>query len=278
MNQAMINSAVTMGQLQHKLDTTGNNLANLNTTGYKRRDVSFSDLLFQQINNQSVEHHEVGRQTPDGIRVGSGAAVAQTAMRYEQGAINTTDRELDIALTEPSYFFELIPGEVGERRFTRDGAFYLIPNPNIEGENLLVNSKGDYIQSAAGTPISLPANYADINVNEQGVIEVTLNDGDNTVVNAGQLQLTEITKPQLLENPGENHYRFPDLEELNLDEADVLAEAVGTQVFQQGALEMSNVDMGKEMIDMLEAQRNYQFNTRAISIGDEMMGLVNNLR
>ncbi|MDQ0257222.1 flagellar basal-body rod protein FlgG [Evansella vedderi] len=276
MNQAMITSAVTMGQLQHKLDTTGHNLANLNTTGYKRRDVSFSDLLFQQVNNQIMAHHEIGRQTPNGIRVGSGAGIAQTALRFEQGSLQTTDRPLDVALTEKGYFFEISPTEEGQRRFTRDGAFYLSPNPEADGTNHLVNQNGDYILSSDGTPINIPSQYEDIKIRENGIIEITALGGESIIV--GQLQLVQVDKPQLLTSYGDNTFIFPNLEDLGLEEQDVLQDATGIGVFHQGALEMSNVDMGREMAEMLLAQRNYQFNARAISITDQMMGLVNNIR
>ncbi len=263
-----------MGQIQKKLDSTGHNLANANTHGYKRRDTSFSDLLIQQVNNQSQERFETGRTTPNGIRVGSGAAVAQTALRFEQGSIQETGRDLDVGLTQPGYFFEISPTEEGERRFTRDGAFYL--SPNGEGENFLVNSEGEYVLSADGNPILLPANYESFNITESGNIQVTNEDGVEE--NVGQLQLVNITKPQLLQHNGENNFVFPDLEELELEVADVLEEAAGTDVFRQSSLEMSNVDMSKEMTNMLEAQRFYQFNSQAISITDQMMGLVTNLR
>ncbi|MDG5787285.1 flagellar hook-basal body protein [Evansella sp. AB-P1] len=272
----MISSAVTMGQLQQKLDTIGHNLANSNTTGYKRRETSFSDLLVQQINNQFVNHHEVGRDTPYGIRRGSGAAIAQTAVRFEQGSIQNTDRLLDLAFTEKGYFFELSPTEDGDRRFTRDGAFYFAPNPDNEEENFIVNQNGDYLLNVNGERIGLPAVYDDILIRDNGIIEATVNGDENVVV--GQINIVQVTKPQLLTMFGENTFVFPNLEDLDLEMADVLNEAAGAEVIQQRALEMSNVDMGREMTEMLLAQRHYQFNTRAISIADEMRGLVNNLR
>ena len=94
----------------------------------------------------------------------------------------------------------------------------------------------------------------------------------------GQLQLVEVIKPQLLTALGENAFVFPDLDELDLEMADVLEEAAGTDVFRQGTLEMSNVDLGQEVTELTLAQRSYQFNARAISITDQMMGLVNNIR
>ncbi|WP_416147735.1 flagellar hook-basal body protein [Salipaludibacillus sp. HK11] len=276
MNQSMINSAVTMGQLQQKLDTTGHNLANANTTGYKRRDTSFSDLLFQQVNNQSIADLEVGRNTPNGLRRGSGAAVAQTAVRFEQGSFQTTGRDLDVALTQPGFFFEISPTEEGERRFTRDGAFYLSPNPAAADENFLVDAQGEFVLSADGEPIALPTNYDALTITGEGNIQVTLEDG--TEENFGQLQLVNITKPQLLLNNGDNNFVFAELDELDLGIADVLDEAAGTGVFQQSSLEMSNVNMEREMTNMIEAQRAFQFNSQGISITDQMMGLVTNLR
>ncbi|MFN7252507.1 MAG: flagellar hook-basal body protein [Anaerobacillus sp.] len=277
MNQSMITASVTMGQLQKKLDTISNNVANVNTNGFKRRDVQFQDLLFQQLNNQTVASQETGRNTPFGLRVGSGARVSQTNVRMEQGSIMQTGRALDLALSEKGVFFEAMPTEPGgERRFTRDGTFYLSPNPNNGEELYLVTGDGDYVMSSTGTPMVIPANYDSIRVTEEGRVEVTLK--DNTQRNVGQLQLVKITKPQLLQNNGDNFYTFPNLQELGLNFGDVVDNVVNRGVLIQGALEGSNVDLGKEMSELILAQRAYQFNTRSISIADQMMGLVNNIR
>ena len=277
MIQSFYTSAVSMGQMQKKLDTIGHNMANLNTHGYKRRETTFNDLLFQQLNNQIVPGHEVGRQTPNGLRIGSGGAVGEMQLRYEQGSLQTTDRLLDVALTKPGYFFEVAATEDGTRRFTRDGAFYLSENPAVAGENLLVDSNGDHILSAQGEAISIPGGFEDLLIRENGVIEVKMpGQVDSQVV--GQLQLIEVIKPQLLIALGENAFVFPNLGELNLELADVMAEVAGTEVIQQKTLEMSNVDLGQEMTELTLAQRSYQFNARAISITDQMMGLVNNIR
>ncbi|SDO07397.1 flagellar hook-basal body protein [Alkalicoccus daliensis] len=276
MNQSMINAAVTMGQIQQKLDTVSNNLANANTTGFKRRDTSFSDLLFQQVNNQRVGPYEEGRQTPGGIRTGSGAATAQTAMRFEQGSLQQTDRPLDVALTQPGYFFEISPDEDGTRRFTRDGAFYLSPNPADEMENFLVNSEGEYVLNTNEEPLVIPFPAQDLRISETGAVFYTAENGEEIAVD--QLNAINITKPQLLANTGGNNFVFPDLEALDLVEADVMEQAGGAEVFQAGSLEMANVDTAKQMSDMLAAQRFYQFNSSAINMTDQMMGMVTNLR
>ncbi|OIJ11719.1 flagellar biosynthesis protein FlgG [Anaerobacillus alkalilacustris] len=280
MNQSMITASVTMGQLQKKLDTISHNVANVNTNGYKRRDVQFQDLLFQQLNNQTVHQQETGRNTSNGLRIGSGARVSQTILRMEQGAINQTGRPLDIAIGEKGIFFEVLPTDENEpRRFTRDGAFYLTPNPNNADELFLVTGDGDFVMSATGNAIAIPANYDSINVTETGTILVTLKGELDTEINLGQLQLFRVTKPQLLESIGDNYFSFPDLEQLGLGFDDVLElvpENEGKLI--QGALEGSNVDLGKELSELILAQRAYQFNTRSISMADQMMGLVNNIR
>ena len=277
MNQSMINSAVTMGQLQHKLDTVGNNLANVNTIGFKRRDVSFNDLLFQQVNNLNRTEFEGGRETPLGIRRGSGAVAGQTEIRFDQGTIRETDRELDFAMTEKGYFFEISQDDDGNRRFTREGNFYYTPNPADDEENFIVNSQGDFVLGADGDPLVVPVPNNGVSVSANGTISVELEDGD-VPVEVGQFQTVNITRPQLLENVGENNYVFGNLDELELGFDDVLEETAGDDVMRQSALEMSNVNMGLEMTSMVEAQRAYQFNSSAIGITDQMKGLVTNLR
>ncbi|KHF38746.1 flagellar hook-basal body protein [Halalkalibacter okhensis] len=279
MNTSMIAASVSMGQIQRKLDTISHNIANTNTTGYKRRESTFSDLLHQQVNNQSRAEMEVGRLTPNGLRVGTGAKIAQTAVRTEAGALLETERELDFALTEKNHFFRIQTMENGApvERLTRDGAFYLSEDPDNAQALALVTSNGDFVLNAAGNRINLPRNFQTISLSGEGQLLVTLQDG--TVQNAGQLGLTNVLKPQLLDAVGDNMYRFPDLQALGLAANDVREDVAGNgQMVSQGFLEGSNVDLSKEMNDLIEAQRHYQFNARSISMADEMSGLVNGLR
>ena len=266
-----------MGQLQKKIDTIGHNLANSNTNGFKKRETSFNDLLFQQINNQPRTNEEIGRRTPNGIRQGSGAKLSETNLRMEQGAIKVTDRPLDLALTKPDQFFELLVDENGEfaTRYTRDGAFYL--SPDEDGQMYLVTSNGDFVVDTDGDPITVPENFKNIKITDAGEITVTYD--DNTEEYVGQLQLVQILRPQLLLSTGDNQYALPDLEQLNLVEDEVyqLVEDEDGSI-QQGALEMSNVDVATEMTELMTAQRSYQFNAKSISIADQMAGLVANLR
>ncbi|RSL31832.1 flagellar hook-basal body protein [Salibacterium salarium] len=279
MDSSVLASANTMGQLQQKLDGISNNLANSDTTGYKRRESTFSDMLFQQVDNHSEPRDQTGRLTPDGLRVGTGASIAQTAIRLEQGALQETGRELDFAITEKNNFFQvesMTNGEA-ETQYTRDGSFYLSENPEEEDAWTLVNNQGDYVLDADGERMDVPAGASNFNLGEDGTLQATLDDGEE--VEVGEMGMARITKPQLLEGTDGNNFRLPDLDELDLEEADVLEFVAGEESqLIQGSLEKSNVDMGQSMTDMINTQRNYSFNARAISQGDQMMGLVNSIR
>jgi flagellar basal-body rod protein FlgG len=255
------------------------NIANTNTTGYKRREATFSDLLFQQVNNQSNPNIEVGRLTPNGIRVGAGAKIAQTALRTELGPLMETDRELDFAITEKDHFFRIQTLENGNpvERFTRDGAFYLSEDPNNDQLITIVTKNGDFVLDEAGNRINLPLNFQAINLSRNGQLVATLKDG--TEQNIGQFSLTRILKPQLLDSVGDNLYRLPDIEGLGFALNEVIQDVPTNEgLISQRFLEGSNVDLSREMNELIETQRHYQFNARSISMADEMSGLINGLR
>ena len=275
MNRMMITSAVTMGQLQKKLDTIGHNMANLNTTGYKRREANFQDLLYQQFETQPKEEEEVGRRSPNGVRQGTGAKLAETRLRLEQGSIKETGRDLDIAIMDESQFFQvMIENENGnqETQFTRDGAFYL---SEIDNELTLVTKNGNPVQGINGR-ITIPQDFQDIHIKETGEIDVTYNDGYTETI--AELDLVEILRPDLLQSVGENRYRFPDVEELGVTQEVFRVLEPGEAKLKQRALEQSNVDLSKEMTDMMLTQRLYQFHAKSISIADQMAGLVGDLK
>ncbi|WP_257348134.1 flagellar hook-basal body protein [Pseudalkalibacillus decolorationis] len=275
MNRSMITASVTMGQLQRQLDTISNNLSNTNTYGYKRRDVQFSSLLAQKMNNQPNQNVEIGRQSPEGIRLGNGARVSGTVLRLEQGGIMETGRSLDFALLDPNVMFQMGKtlengGEIVE--YTREGSFYLTPingNPQILQ---LTASNGDAVLGVNG-PIEIPANFESISVTGEGLIKVTLT--DQTTVNAGRLSLVEVNRPQLLQSVGENRYQVSATADLN----DVIEQIeMNGNYIQQGSLEQSNVDVAQEMAQLMATQRSYQMNARSITMADQMMGLVNSIR
>lgn len=272
----MIQASVTMGQLQRKLDTISHNMANINTHGFKRREASFSDLLFQQLNNNLVTEKEVGRLTPNGLRVGSGAKIGQMALRVEQGPLQRTDRELDVALAEKKQYFQIQNGD-GQVRYTRNGAFYLSQSVNNPGQLNLVTGDGNFVLGTNG-PITIPENFKEITIQENGVITVT--DDNNNRQQVAQLEIVEVELPQMLQQVGDNLFMLPNnLAALGYNEADILGVIAENEVsVKQFFLEGSNVDMAQEMTELMTTQRAYQFNATSVTMADQMMGLVNSIR
>lgn len=275
MSRAMIQAAVTMNQLQQKLDVIGNNMANNQTTGYKSRQANFSSLLFQQMDNLSHPENAAGRQTPDGIRVGSGAKLGSINANLQLGSLRETGRSLDTALLETNHFFQVEATENGvtETRYTRDGAFYLAPVNNNQ-QVMLVDQNGNSVLGVNG-PIRIASGFDDISIQPDG--QILVKRGDQTE-NVGALAIVEALRPDLLEAAGENAFRLPNIANTEVAFADVIQPATGNQVLQSGKLEMSNVNMSKEMSDLIMTQRAYQFNARTISMSDQMSGLINQMR
>ncbi|RDW20569.1 flagellar hook-basal body protein [Oceanobacillus chungangensis] len=276
MSRMMIQAAVTMNQLQNKLDLIGNNMANSQTTGYKARQAEFSSLLFQQINNLNSPQNADGRLTPDGIRIGSGARLGATNINLDHGSLVTTNRELDTALVGENQFFQIQVTENGntETRYTRDGSFYLNPINNNQ-DVMLVSSDGNPVLGNNG-PIIIPEGFDAITIRENGQI-VVQRGGQEEI--AGSIAVVEVVRPRLLESTGQNLFRLPNVAELGLNFDEIIQDtAPNENVLQSGTLEQSNVDVAEQMSDLIMAQRSYQFNARTISMGDQMMGLVNQLR
>ncbi|WP_202411448.1 flagellar hook-basal body protein [Halobacillus halophilus] len=272
-NRSMIQSAATMGQLQQKLDRIGNNMANSQTTGYKSTGADFSSLLVQQLNNQSNKQAEAGRMTPDGIRVGTGAKLGSTRVDVSRGSLKETNRALDAALLEENQLFALNVSDLNggsETQYTRAGHFYL--NPLGNGQVMLTNAEGHAVIGEGGDPIILEDTFDGISIAEDGSLLVQRNGGQEV---EGRLQVVEAARPHLLEPQGGTRFRNPEG-----NDGAVLIEELGAAdiKLQGGALEQSNVDIGAQMTEMMTAQRAYQLNAQSISTGDQMMGLVNQLR
>ncbi|MFC7392986.1 flagellar hook-basal body protein [Scopulibacillus cellulosilyticus] len=277
MDRSLMTSAVTMGQLQNKIDLISNNMANASTTGYKSQDAEFTDLLVQQINNLSGQDRN-GRLTPGGIRVGSGAKLGNVDLNMTQGAMKQTGRALDLALEKPEQFFKIgVKNNQGGQTvmYTRNGAFYLQPGQNNQMK--LVTSDGNDVLGPNDQPIRVPADIRNIKIAKNGAIYGSHANGGR--FQAGTIGVVDIKHPQLLQAKGESLYALPPLNGLGYTLNDVVNPVgqAGADI-KQGTLEASNVDLSKEMTDLVNLERSYQMNARAISISDQMMGLVNSLR
>ncbi|EDL63079.1 flagellar hook-basal body protein [Bacillus sp. SG-1] len=278
MNRTMIGATNTLNQLQKQMDIIGHNLANSDTNGYKRREAMFSELLFQQVSNLKGEKDANTRLTPGGIRQGVGAKLAQSEINLAQGALKATGRSLDFALTSRNQFFKvLVQGEDGaDVRYTRDGAFYA--NPIGNGEMMLVNGQGHAVLDENDNFITFTEaemNSQDISLGDSGQLTI-----GGTPFNLG---IVSVEKPQFMQQVGQNLLGLPDdLQGFGVNENEILTSLEGALRdnigLAQSTLEGSNVDIGKEMTDMLNVQRAYQFQSRSISMADQMMGLINGIR
>ncbi|MBP3039051.1 flagellar hook-basal body protein [Bacillaceae bacterium Marseille-Q3522] len=277
MNRTMITAVNTLSQLQKQLDIISNNMANVDTNGYKRRQTSFADLLVQQFNNQPNQAEEIGRLTPFGIRQGVGAKLAQSQMISDQGSIKNSDRPLDTAFTRENQLYRVLTPNNGIQ-YTRDGALYL--TPVSAAETMLVTGDGYPILDENNNPIYLDGQASDFRILQNGQLIVAMQDGTEQKYNLG---VSLVKKPQFLENKGGNLLGVPEnFNELGLTEEDIFTNLTGDLrgeiSIQQFALEHSNVDVATEMTDLMNVQRAYQFQSRAVTLSDQMMGLVNGLR
>lgn len=279
MNIQMNSAATSMRELQKKVDVIANNISNVNTRGYKRQEANFSDTLVQSITRQAGSGNEIGRVTPDGLRIGSGARVTQTSLRNEQGAIQQTDQPFDFSIQGNSGFFRLMSD--GKIAYTKDGSFQVQPVLNSDQVNL-VTANGDAVLDINNNPISFGSDYAEVKANQNGTLQIVYKDPGKPPTEI-QLSIADINRPNLLEKIGGNRYQLPGTEAqqaangalriVNLSQPN----NSGIRV-NQGSLEMSNVDLTEEMTELISTQRLIQSQGKAISFADDMMGLVNTIR
>lgn len=280
MNRTMITATNTLAQLQKQMDLIANNMANIDTNGYKKRDATFTELMYQQFDNQRRDGAEVGRLTPNGIRQGTGARIGQTQLDMTQGNVKQADRPLDTAFTKEGQLYKVLvqTGVGNEIQYTRNGAMYL--SPVGENEVALVNADGHSIVDANNNPIYINGEAKEYNIDSSGQLSVTMTNG---TVQTFELGVVQVNKPQFLVSKGNNLFGLPEnFAELNVGVDEILTDMVGPLRgeigIQSHALESSNVDMAKEMTSLMNAQRAYQFQSRAVSMADQMMGLVNGIR
>lgn len=206
MNRTMMTATNTLNQLQSKIDQISNNIANVDTTAFKKTQMSFKDLLTQSFNNQPSKTKEKGRLTAPGIRQGTGAMLSQSQLVLSQGALKTTDRNLDAAFTRDDQFYTVsVQDDNGvNTRLTRDGAFYLSPNAN--DQMMLVTPAGHKVLDENGEPILIEGNIKDIKISENGLLIV---DTEEYGKKSFRLGIVSVKKPQFLDRLGGNLLGLP---------------------------------------------------------------------
>jgi flagellar basal-body rod protein FlgG len=243
---------------QTNMSVISNNLANVNTTGFKRDRAVFNDLIYQnlrQVGAQSSENTEL----PSGLMLGTGVKVVATQKEHSQGNIVQTGNSLDVAVQGKGYFQVLHPD--GSIVYTRDGTF------SLTADGILVTPNGYEVQPA----MTVPTNATSVTIGSDGVVSA-LTSGSTTPTQIGQIELAYFVNPQGLEPIGDNLYRETNASG-GVNTAIPGNDSTGTLI--QGALESSNVNVVEELVNMIETQRAYEMNSKAISTTDEMLSYVN---
>lgn len=249
-------AATGMNAQQANVDAISNNLANVNTTGFKKNRVRFEDLVYRAATAAQAEGERVAAQT------GSGVGVAGTGKVFTAGDYKKTDQPYDLAIRGAGFFEVQLPG--GARGYTRTGAFQL----NSEG--VLVSGQGHVL----GAGLQVPPDVTAVEIDETGRVRVSL-PGDAEPLEIGQLELAMFTNPEGLEPLGDNLYRPTDISgDANLSTPG----DPGVGLIAQGFLEASNVKLTDEFVNLIVAQRAYEVNAKAVQASDEMLGIANNLR
>jgi flagellar basal-body rod protein FlgG len=263
--QTLYTAATGMDSLQTKLDVIANNLANVNTTGFKRDRANFEDLFYR---------HEVlpgaldagGQLTPVGTQIGLGSRVSSTQTDFDQGSFQQSSRQLDVAI-EGNGFFRVIDPGTGQTLYTRAG-------------NFSINANNALVLGSAGTgrlldpQISIPPDTTGIVISPDGQVSVR-QAGQATLNQLTQIQLSTFINPQGLLKLGENLYAETDASGAAQDGT---PGTNGIGALRQNALEASNVEPVQELIDLITTQRAFELNSQAIQAGDQILQLVANLR
>lgn len=259
MLRAFSTAATGMTAQQTIVDTIANNLANLNTVGFKRSQVDFQDLMYVKMLEPGTETSS-GVKSPSGFEIGSGVRPASTMKVFSQGEMENTGRDLDIAIEGDGFFQVTTPTGV---RYTRDGSL------RADAEGNLVNSSGSMLEPN----VKIPSDWRSISVGKDGTVSVmTGNNLAPTIV--GTIQLVRFANPSGLSSQGGNL-----LAETPASGSPISGTAGldGFGGLQQGFLEKSNVQMVHELVNLITAQRAYEINSRAIKAGDEMLTTANRL-
>lgn len=257
MIRAFSTAATGMTAQQTMVDVIANNLANVNTNGFKRSQVNFQDLLYTHMIEPGVEVSS-GVIAPLGLEVGNGVRVSDTTKVFSPGELENTGRNLDVAIQGNGLFQVTSP--TGELRYTRDGSF------QIDGNGNLVNSLG-YTLGISGL-----ADAKKVEIGADGTVSVF--DANGSRSSAGTIQLARFPNPAGLRSEGNNL-----LSETEASGAVTLGTAgqTGLGTLQPGFLEKANVQMVTELVNLIKAQRAYEMNSRAIRAGDDMLRTANDI-
>ncbi|MEH6616207.1 MAG: flagellar basal-body rod protein FlgG [Porticoccus sp.] len=259
MNQALWIAKTGLDAQQTKMSTIANNLANSGTTGYKRSRAIFEDLLYQNVRQVGAQSSQ-DTQLPSGLQLGTGVRTVATEKLFTQGNLVRTENLLDMAVQGRGFFQILMPD--GTEAYTRDGSF------QVDDQGQVVTSGGYVLQPS----ITLPENALSVNIGTDGTVSVR-QPGSSSVSQVGTVQLADFVNPAGLQAVGENLFL-----ESNASGSPQTGNPGlnGLGTVMQGFVESSNVNVVEELVNMIETQRAYEMNSKAISTADQMLQYVAN--
>ncbi len=270
MMRSLWTAASGMTSQQLNVDTISNNIANVNTTGYKKERLEFQSLLYQTMSRATLDENDTGR--PVNLQVGHGVRPVVSSRIFTNGSVERTDNPLDFYL-QGDGFFVVERGE-DDIVYTKDGSFKL----SLNGDELsLVTSEGYAILDTDGEPITLPQNVsmADVTVDSLGNITYIDEDGESQDLGV-RFNIVQFPNVQGLEAIGNNFYTVTAASGEAVQESEGETTTVSSII--QNCLEMSNVNVANEMVDLIIAQRAYELNSKAIQTSDDMLQQASNLK
>jgi len=260
-NRSLYIAATGMQAQQSQMDVISNNLANVSTNGFKGSRAVFEDLMYQTLRQPGANSTQQ-TELPSGSQVGTGVQQVATERLYTQGNLQQTGNSKDVAINGGGFFQVLMPD--GTNAYTRDGSF----QTNAQGQ--LVTSSGYQVIPA----ITIPQNATSLTIGKDGTVSIT-QAGSTNSVQIGSLQLTTFINPTGLEAKGENLFAetassgAPNVSQPGLN---------GAGVLNQGFIETSNVNVVQELVNMIQTQRAYEINSKAVTTSDQMLQTVTQMK
>lgn len=261
MLRALHTSATGMAAQESNVNTISNNIANVNTTGFKKGRTEFDDLLYETVQEAGAKSSATTEYNV-GVQVGSGAKVSATRKIHSQGSPQMTNNPYDLMVNGEGFLG--VVGPSGELKFTRDGSF------NVDAQGTLVSRAGHKVFPG----IVVPPNVLKINISDSGQVEAWTRDSIEPM-NLGQLPVFTFVNPVGLRSDGGNLYSATTGSGQAIQN---IPGENGSGNLMQGAIETSNVNVMNEMTDLIKAQRAYEMNSKVMGVADQMLQTVNNIR
>lgn len=261
MIRALHTAATGMAAQEANVNTISNNLANVNTTGFKKARTEFDDLLYETV-QEAGARSSAETEYNVGTQVGSGAKVSATRKMHTQGSPQMTNNPYDLMINGEGFFG--IIGNNGEMKFTRDGSF------NVDAQGNLVTRGGQRVFPG----IVVPPNIMSINIAENGIVEAFLRNTPEPI-NLGQIPVFTFVNPTGMKSEGGNLLAAT---QASGQPIQGIGGNDNAGIVMQGAIESSNVNVMNEMTDLIKAQRAYEMNSKVMGIADQMLQTVNNVR